>query len=196
MIVISGPSTVGKSRVIKCLKDKYDMEQVISYTSRRKREDETDGVSYHFVDEDYFTKNKKDFFLWKKGDLGYYGTMKTDIEKIVRKGRVPVLDLDVDEALIVKSKFDNAVLVFLLPETLEEIKERLLIRGPQRGIYSEEDAMVRYCRSAEMLKRCEAYDYLIQNDDEYDTADYIKSILVVREINSKKKYYVAKWCDA
>ena len=51
MIVISGPSTVGKSRVIKCLKDKYDMEQVVSYTSRRKREDETEGVSYHFVDE-------------------------------------------------------------------------------------------------------------------------------------------------
>ena len=108
MIVISGPSTVGKSRVIKCLKDKYDMEQVVSYTSRRKREDETEGVSYHFVDEGYFTKNKKDFLLWKKGDLGYYGTMGTDIEKIVQKGRVPVLDLDVDEALIVKSKFDNS----------------------------------------------------------------------------------------
>ena len=46
-----------------------------------------------------------------------------------------------------------------------------------------------------MLKCCKAYDYLIQNDDEYATADYIKSILVVREINSKKKYYVAKWCD-
>ena len=133
--------------------------------------------------------------LWKKGDLGYYGTMGTDIEKIVQKGRVPVLDLDVDEALIVKSKFDDAVLVFLLPKTLEEIKERLLTRGPERGIYSEEDAMLRYYRSAEMLKCCKAYDYLIQNDDEYATADYIKSILVVREINSKKKYYVAKWCD-
>lgn len=195
MIVISGPSTVGKSRVIKCLKDKYDMEQVVSYTSRKKREDETEGVSYHFVDEDYFTKNKKDFLLWKKGDLGYYGTMETDIEKIVRKGRVPILDLDVDEALIVKSKFDDAVLVFLLPETLEEIKDRLLTRGPERGIYSEEDAMVRYYRSVEMLKRCKTYDYLIQNDDESDTADYIKSILVVREIDKKRNYYVAKWCD-
>jgi guanylate kinase len=195
MVVISGPSTVGKSRVIRCLKDKYGMEQVVSYTSRKRREDETEDIDYHFVDENFFTKNKADFLLWKKGDLGYYGTMDEDVNKVIEKGKVPILDLDVDEALKVKSKFHDAVLVFLLPETLEEIKERLLTRGPERGIYSKEDAMVRYYRSVEMIRRCKAYDYLIQNDDEYDTADYINCILTVRKIDKKRDFYISKWCD-
>ena len=135
IIVISAPSGCGKSTIINSIlgSGEHDLKFSVSATNRSPREGEVDGVHYHFLTTQQFRDAiaNGDFVEWEQVYPGrYYGTLKRELEYAIKRGENTILDIDVKGALNVKKQFgDNALLIFILPPSIEALKERLVKRG-------------------------------------------------------------------
>jgi len=135
LFVVAAPSGAGKSSLVKSLLE-LDSHLVVSvsHTTRKPRGQEQDGREYHFIDEDAFRAMVEAgaFFEWAEVHGNLYGTSKAGVEAMVRSGQDVVLEIDWQGALQIKKLFPNAVLIFILPPSYEELAMRLNRRGEDR----------------------------------------------------------------
>jgi len=137
IIIITAPSGAGKTSITRHLLKTFPDQLVfsVSAATRQKRDYETDGVDYHFMSADDFREKIKnnEFVEWEMVYEGkYYGTLKSEIQKIWQQGKVPLLDIDVQGALHVQQQYPSQTLsVFIEPPSVEELKKRLQKRGTE-----------------------------------------------------------------
>ena len=184
LIVFSAPSGSGKTTIVRHLlkQEELNLEFSISATSREKRGQEVHGKDYYFLDLDTFkSKIKNDEFLeWEEVYRdNFYGTLKSEIERIWAKGKNVIFDIDVSGGLRIKKKFpDNTLAIFVKPPDLNE----LIIRLKERGEESPEKISMRVAKAPAELATAPLFDKIVVNDelekalrDAYDlVSDFIK----------------------
>lgn len=177
LIVLSGPSGVGKATVRKALFKSPDHKFTysVSMTTRKPREGEVEGQDYYFVSEEEFLKRIKEgrFLEYAKFVGNYYGTPIEQVQQMIEQGDEVVLEIEVEGAMQVKAKMPDAVLVFIAPPTYGALKTRLLGRGTE----TEEIIMERISKAHRELTLAAGYDYIVINDDVDNAADRIKAII-------------------
>ena len=163
LIVVSGPSGVGKKTIIKeYLKDHPNAVRCTSVTTRPQRPDEVDGVDYYFVSHEEFDQLVRSNQMM---EFGYYrrngyGTIRNAVVQLREKGRNVILDLDVVGAMKVRTIFPDATLVFLVPPTWEDLEERI-----HNSKFIPEDEIAERLEIAKEEVLCaEQYDYILIND--------------------------------
>lgn len=177
LIVLSGPSGVGKGTVRKALFEMPDQEFVysVSMTTRAPRPGEVDGVDYYFVSREEFERQIAAGNLLEYAEFvgNYYGTPKDKVEEQLNKGKEVILEIEVNGAFQVREKCKDAVFVFLVPPTREALYERLKSRGTE----SEERILARIDKANKEFKLAHQYDYIVVNDEIYNAADRIMAII-------------------
>ncbi len=175
LLIISGPSGSGKGTVVSMLK--YALS--ISVTTRPQREGEQHGREYFFCTVEQFHKKRENGELLEHAVFcgNYYGTPRAYVEEQISKGKVVVLEIDVNGALQVKQKFNDAVLVFLMPPTLEELKARLIKRATETDDVIEN----RLKRAKEEICLINKYDYFVINDNVEKAVSIIDSIVIAQK---------------
>ena len=175
LIVMSGPSGVGKGTLAKILCKKLNMVLSISCTTREPRNEEIDGVSYFFISkEDFFNKIKTDAFLeYSEHFDNFYGTPKDFVMDKLKNNDV-LLEIDVNGGLEVEKAYPDAVLIMITPPSIEELKKRL----EDRGTESAEKIKDRIARAEYELEKQSLYDYTVVNDDLNKAVDDLCEIII------------------
>ncbi len=175
LIVISGPSGAGKGTVCKELMKKYNYNISISATTRSPREGEVDGVNYYFLDKKSFEEKlfRDEFLEYAQVYGNYYGTLKKGVEDELNKGNNIILEIDIQGTLQVQKVYKNAVYIFLLPPSINELKNRILKRGSE----TESSFNLRFSSVGEELKYMNSYDYAVINDDLDSAVEKVHSII-------------------
>ena len=177
LIVLSGPSGVGKGTVRKALFEMPEQEFVysVSMTTRAPRPGEVDGVDYYFVSREEFEKQIAAGNLLEYAEFvgNYYGTPKDKVEEQLNKGKEVILEIEVNGAFQVREKCKDAVFVFLVPPTRHALYERLKSRGTE----SEDRILARIEKANKEFKLAHQYDYIVVNDEIYNAADRIMAII-------------------
>lgn len=162
LIVISGPSGVGKGTIRENMKFK-NYEFSISSTTREKREGEIDGEHYHFITPEQFEKKiKNDEMLEYATFVGnYYGTDKTQVMEKLSKGINVLLEIECQGAMQVIEKMPEVISIFIVPPSIEELEHRLRTRGTE----TDEKIALRLKKATEELKLKDKYKYVVLNDN-------------------------------
>ena len=164
LIVISGPSGCGKDTVLRKIRELDDsIAANISYTTRSPRPGETDGVNYHFVSKEQFLENIENGMMLEYNQYAgnYYGTSRESINRFLEDGTTVVLVIDVNGGRNVKKYYPNALLLFLMPPSIGELRRRLINRG---GV-DEESIKARLRIAEEEILYAQNYDLVIVNRD-------------------------------
>ena len=166
LIVISAPSGAGKTSIVHyLLKNMPSLSFSVSACSRDKREQEIEGKDYHFLGTEGFQKKiKEDAFLeWEQVyENQYYGTLKSEIERIWKEGKTVIFDVDVVGGLNIKKQYPAECLsLFIMPPSLEVLAERLIGRGSE----SDESLQKRLDKAEEEIAQNQKFDSVILNDD-------------------------------
>lgn len=189
IIVISAPSGTGKGTVIQKLREKRSFSFSVSHTTRAPREGEVDGVNYHYVSREAFEA------LMAQGKMvettvysgNYYGTSVAAIEDVISRGEDVLLEIEVEGGRNIRKKFPEAVEIFLLPPSMEELERRL--RG--RGTEGEEVIRTRLDRAveelAEVSEKGDVYDYYVVNRQVDEAARTIDAILHAEECRQQRQ---------
>ena len=191
LIVISGPSGSGKSTVVnKAIQGREDMCFSTSVTTRSPRSGEVDGKDYFFIDPQRFQEMvDRDELLEHARYVSHsYGTPRAFVEQKLNDGLNVILDIEVQGARQVREKMPDAVLVFIIPPSLEELRRRLVNRGTDAADVIE----ARLQRAAEELKEADLYDYLIINDDLETAAREFSSILTAEHCRVPHRIHLLK----
>ena len=176
LIVVSGFSGAGKGTVMKELINRYPNYALsVSMTTRKPREGEKDGVSYFFVDKAKFedTIAAEGLIEYAQYCENYYGTPRAYVEEQMDAGKDVILEIEIQGALKVKEKFPDALLVFIMPPSAQELRRRLTARGTE----TQEVIDARMTRAAEEAEGIEAYDLLIVNDDLEECVEHMHSLI-------------------
>lgn len=163
LFVMSGPSGTGKGTICKQLfKDRPNMISSVSMTTRSPREGEVEGINYFFVTrEDFENKIENDGLLeYARVFENYYGTPRKFVMDNLEKGNDVLLEIDVQGAMQVKEKYKDAILVFIMPPALEELKNRIVGRGTE----TEESINRRFGEALKEIHMADHYDYMVVND--------------------------------
>lgn len=186
LIVLSGPSGVGKGTVRKEIfsQDDTAFEYSISITTRKPREGEVDGV-------DYFFKTKEEFEqLIDEGKLleyaqyvgNYYGTPVDYVREMLDSGKDVFLEIEVQGAKQVREKFPEGLFIFLVPPSLSELENRIVTRG------TESDSLIenRLQQARKEIEMMELYDYVVENDEVALACERIKAIVVAEHCRKER----------
>lgn len=187
-IVISGFSGVGKDATLdKMKKVGFPFHYVVTATTRPKRPGEKDGVDYHFLSEDKFRQMIKtnQFLEWAKVYGNYYGVPKREIEEALRQGQDTIVKVDVQGAATIKQILPDAVFIFLMAPSTEELANRLKQR---HGLHSE-DLDLRLSKAREEIESLPQFDYVVVNHtDNLDlTVAQINAIVTAEKCRSKPR---------
>ena len=166
LIVISAPSGAGKTSIVHhLLKNMSELSFSVSACSREKREKETHGEDYYFLGvEGFKEKIKEDAFLeWEQVyENQYYGTLKSEIERIWSAGKTVIFDVDVVGGLNIKKQYPTECLsIFIMPPSVDVLRERLSGRSSE----SEEKIEIRLDKAEEEIAQNQKFDTIILNDD-------------------------------
>lgn len=175
LFIISGPSGTGKGTVCKELISRGDVFLSVSATTRDKRVGEIDGETYHFTDKANFERMiiAGEMLEWANYNGNYYGTPKAAVEKTLSEGRNVILEIEPQGALAVKEKMPEAVLIFVIPPSIDALKGRLVDRGRE----SDEEIAQRLAASVWEMEQAEKYNYVVENDVLSDCVDRISAIM-------------------
>ncbi len=185
LLVISGPSGSGKGTVSQALMSKRDdIVFSISATTRKPRPNEINGENYFFLTHDEFEKMKEDGEFLESAFVhtNYYGTPKKFVMDEIEKGEIVLLEIDVQGALQVKKNYKNVVFVFLLPPTMDELRNRIVKRGTE----TEEDINTRFTNAFKELDFVGEYDYFVVNDEVENAVKDIEAIIVAERLRVKR----------
>ena len=185
LMVVSGPAGVGKGTVCKqFLKENPEVKLSVSATTRSPRPGEEHGREYFFLSKEEFEeKIKSDNLLEYVCFVGnYYGTLKSAVEEKLSAGIDVLLEIEVEGAMNVKKKFPGSVLVFVLPPSFTELKERLTGRGTETPEVIEK----RLTRAREEFDCVKHYDYVLLNDTIENAAEKLKSILTAEKMRMER----------
>lgn len=187
-IVLSGPSGVGKTSVVRQLISAYPQlyAQTISCTTRAKRDQEIEGVDYYFVSKSDFQKKiDQGAFLEHVSFSGHqYGTLKSEVERIGQLDKMALLVIDIQGKERIKSSLSQAVYIFIMPPSPEVLKDRLVKRASE----SEESLNQRLDRASEEIGHAKEYDYIIENDVLGQAVKDLHQLLTtLREKSDEKK---------
>ena len=189
LIVLSGPSGVGKSTVIaELLGQRKDIYFSVSFTTRVPRVGEADGVNYNFVDRAEFERMIAAGELLEHAEYvgNYYGTSMRVIEEKLAAGVDVLLDIEVQGAAKVRARCPEAALIFIIPPSFEELERRL--RG--RNTDSEEVIAGRLQKAREEYRQIPSYDYLVVNDSVSEAAGEIISILTAEACRTRNRLHL------
>ena len=176
VIVVSAPSGAGKTTVVaRVLQDLQGIRFSVSHTTRPPRGDEREGVDYHYVDRAAFTRLRDEGRLleWAEVHGNLYGTCRSELDLARAEGRDVLLDLDVQGAAQVRKAIPDAVTVFVLPPSFQELEHRL--RG--RGQDDEATIERRLAVAGREIQAFKDYDYALVNDDVDACVEGLKSII-------------------
>lgn len=186
LVVVSGPSGAGKGTICKNFMElNKEMLLSISSTTRNPRENEIDGVNYNFITkQDFEDLIGTDSLLEYVHVFGnYYGTPKKWVLECIEKGKDVLLEIEIVGAMKVKEKYPDAILVFVLPPSLKELKNRIITRGTE----TIEQIENRMARAMKEIKTIEKYDYFIFNDNLTRAVDDLEAIISA-EKNKVNRY--------
>lgn len=166
LVIISAPSGAGKSTIIKNLLNcKLNLEFSISATTRQKRIDETDGKDYYFLSTDEFRKriNNNEFVEWEEVYKDYfYGTLKSELERIWAKGKHVLFDVDARGGINLKRIFGtDSIALFIMPPSIEELENRLIKRGTENS----DEIRIRVDKATEEMNFAAEFDNIVINKD-------------------------------
>ena len=185
LLIVSGPAGTGKGTVCKeVLERNEDIIYSISATTRQPREGEEDGVNYLFINDDKFKNmiDKDEFLEHAHVHTNYYGTPKKFVAEQVEKGEIVLLEIDVQGALQIKQNYSEAVFVFLLPPTMEELRNRIIKRATE----SKEDIERRYKNAFKEIEFLGKYDYFVINNEIEKAVEDIESIIRAEKLRVKR----------
>jgi len=170
LILITAPSGSGKTSIVNHLLRKYpELAFSVSATTRKPRGNEKDGVDYYFISEEEFKEkiHHKEFLEWEMVYEGkYYGTLKSEIERIWSEKKIPVLDIDVQGAIHVQQQYPvNTISVFIQAPSLEELRHRLQGRGSETA----ESLQARVSKSSFEMTFKNYFENVVINKD-FETA--------------------------
>lgn len=164
LFIISGPSGSGKDTILaKLFERQSDIAFSISSITRAMREGEVEGQKYHFISREEFEELiKNDEFLEYNEFVGnYYGTPKAPVEECIKNGRDMIIEVDVNGAAQIREKAREAISIFIMPPSYEELKRRLTGRGTD----APEVIASRLEAALSEIKRANEYDYIVTNDE-------------------------------
>ena len=177
LIVVSGPSGTGKGTICKRIENDLDNIKIsVSMTSREPRENEVNGKDYYFVTKEEFERSIKnnEFLEYAIVHSGqYYGTPKSKIEDYINNGINVILEIDIQGALKVKELIKDAIIIFIMPPSMEILKERLINRNTE----TKDKIMERFKTAYKELNEYKKYNYVVVNDDLEEAIDKVKSII-------------------
>ena len=176
LIIITGPSGVGKGTVVKAiLKKDIKIWLSISATTRKPREGEEDGKDYYFLTKKKFKEmiNNEMFLEWAEFAGNYYGTPKNKINEKIKHGNKVILEIEVEGACQVREKFPEIISIFLLPPNKQELEKRIRNRGTD----GEKSILKRLERADFEMNSSKDFDYVLKNYEIDTTVDEILKII-------------------
>lgn len=180
LIVVSGPSGAGKDTVIENLKKiNSNIWLSISCTTRKKRGEEKEGIDYYFLSEEEFKKKieENEFLEYAIYNNSYYGTPIDVIEKKLSLGLDVVLIIEVQGALKVKEIIKDAIFIFIVPPSMDELKRRLINRNTE----SKEHVLQRFSKAYQEINEISKYNYVVINDKIQNAVEKVNAIILAEK---------------
>ncbi|MDT8716480.1 guanylate kinase [Clostridium sp. 19966] len=203
LIVLSGPSGAGKGTICKALLEKGDFWLSVSATTRKPRNGEKEGINYYFSDKEDFERKIEDneFLEYAEVYGNYYGTPKKQVLEAIESGRDVILEIDIQGALKVKETYPQGVFLFILPPSMDELKQRIINRGSE----TPESLMTRFKSAFQEINYVSKYNYAVVNDTVEEAVKKIEAILIAEKcrvdrikeeiLNSKEAYIHEQFYD-
>lgn len=191
LIVISGPSGVGKGTLCKILLNRVEnLFLSISATTRPPRVGEVDGRNYIFMSPEVFEEKiqKGEFLEWARVYNNYYGTPKDKVFQMLREGKDVVLEIDIQGAAQVKKNYPEGIFIFISPPNFDELKKRIIKRGKD----SKDSIELRMKCAADEMKAALDYDYIVLNDDLNQAALCLQSIILAERCRISRNMELLK----
>ncbi len=185
LIVVTGPSAVGKGAIVKALLDRTpEVRFSVSMTTRPKRPSETNGVEYWFVTREEFQAKIAggELLEWAEVYGNYYGTPRAPVDAALAQGLGFILDIDIVGATAVRQHDPNAVSVFVIPPSLSELEHRIRKRGSE----SDEAVRRRLAEAPNWIKQGLTYDYVLVNDNLQVAVEQLRSIIHAELCRTKR----------
>jgi len=180
-VIISGPTGTGKTTICKRLvNENNEFFYSISYTTRKKRENEIDGKDYYFITKEEFEKMiKEDKFLeYAKIYNEYYGTPKEPVFESLKNGKIVIMDIDYQGKMKVVEKLKDSVSIYILPPSIEELKRRIEKR--------EKNFIERFKEALREIDLWVFYDYVVINDDIEKAVNEINKIIEAEKLKRER----------
>lgn len=177
VIVLVAPSGAGKTTIAnRLLEDYSEIKFSVSATTRAPRDGEVDGKNYYFLSSEEFNQKveNNDFLEWEYYNNNKYGTLRSEVDKMVESGYFPLLDIEVKGAKNIKRIYgSDAIAIFIQPPSIDELKQRLTKRGTETTKIVEN----RLKEAKQEMKSADDFDYLVVNDDLEAAYNEVKAII-------------------
>lgn len=187
--IVSAPSGAGKTTLVKkALEEFPDLSFSISYTTRKPREGEVDGVDYCFVDDRVFDEMVREGEFIEHAEVHgkRYGTSLKDLDSKLERGKDVLLDIDVQGAEKVRRNLEGGVYIFIVPPSVEECEKRLRERAKD----STEEIKNRVRASIDEIRKAGSYDYIIINDELEGAFERLRSVIIAEKSKGRR---LASW---
>ena len=179
LLVVSGPSGAGKGTICKALIEKNQILISTSCTTRKPRAGEVEGVNYFFIEREEFLKriDNDEFLEYAEVYGNFYGTPRSEVLRLLEEGKDVILEIDIQGALKIKSSYPEGVFIFIMPPSMEELRNRITNRGSE----TPESLKTRLEAAYDEISFASKYDYAVVNDEVDKAVKKIESIIIAEK---------------